>query len=124
MCEFDGLEYRGGTPTDIDALFEFHNTAYVIMELKAHRADMPKGQRMCLECMANDFTKAGKKALVIVGEHYEEPTESIAVANCTVREVFYNGHWYRGQGETLRERMMGFLEFVDRGKNDYRRALH
>lgn len=124
LCEFDGLDYKGGTPTDIDALFEHKNRAYVIMELKSFSAPVPKGQRLCLERMANDFTKAGKKAMVIVGEHYEKPDKDISVKDAMVREIYFNGEWYKGQGENLKERMMSFLQYVDRGYDDSRRTLY
>jgi hypothetical protein len=124
VCEYDDLEYKGGTPTDIDALFEFRNKAYVIIELKSFTTKVPKGQRLCLERMANDFQKAGKKVMVIVGEHYEDPDKSIIVKNCSVREIYYNGSWYRGHGERLKDRMMSFLQYADGGANDYRRQMH
>ena len=124
LLEFDGLEYKGGTPTDIDCMFEHKNRAYVIMELKSHHTPVPKGQKMCLERMADDFAKAGKKAMVIVGEHYESPDKNVTVATCTVREIYYNGNWYKGRGENVRERMFSFLRYADRGKDDDRRTVH
>lgn len=124
LCEFDGLEYKGGTPTDIDCLFEHKNRAYVIMELKSFSTAVPKGQRLCLERMADDFRKAGKKAMVIIGEHYESADKDIMVKDCAVREIYYEGSWYKGQGENIRERMYSFLQFADRGFNDSRRTVH
>lgn len=62
LIDFSGLELDGGIyPTDIDGLIEYHNSEYIIIEVKHGNANVPYGQRLALRRMVDDFTKAGKK---------------------------------------------------------------
>ena len=91
LVDFKGLGLDGGVyPTDIDALIEYHNSEYIIVEVKYDKTSVPHGQRLALKRMIDDFTKAGKRAIALVAEHYNSnPKEPIIAANCVVRELYY-----------------------------------
>lgn len=110
---YDGLKWGNGSPTDIDALIEWKDKAYVMIELKAGHAPVPYGQELALKRMADDFEKAGKKAIVIVAEHYEAPSEDIIVAKARVRKCYFDGKWYNCMlKESVKYRIECFLDYV------------
>ena len=70
LIDFKGLELDNGIyPTDIDGLIEYHDSEYILLEVKHKDARVPYGQRLAIQRMVDDFTKAGKKAVAIVCEH-------------------------------------------------------
>lgn len=91
LIDFQGLELDGGIyPTDLDALIEYHDAEYILIELKFEKAKVPYGQRLALQRMVDDFTKAGKRAIALVAEHYDsDPRKPVIAANCKVRELYY-----------------------------------
>ncbi len=91
LIDFQGLELDGGIyPTDLDALIEYHNSEYIILEVKYRKAKVPYSQRLAIQRMVDDFTKVGKKAIAIVAEHScSNPRTPVVAANCTVRELYY-----------------------------------
>lgn len=63
LIDFAGLELDGGIyPTDIDGLIEYHDSEYILIEVKHSNARLPTGQRIAMQRMVDDFTKAGKQA--------------------------------------------------------------
>ncbi len=87
--DFGGLRYGTITPTDIDGIIEMHDRGYIIHEVKYRDADVPRGQKLCLQRMVDDFKKAGKKAIAIIVEHYVDDTsEAVDNADCDVREIY------------------------------------
>lgn len=101
LIDFSGLKIPSTVagrddvyPTDIDALIEYQDSEYLIFEIKYRKKQVPKGQQLALQRMADDFTKAGKKAIVFVCEHSEkDTTKPILAANCLVREIYYCNQW-------------------------------
>ena len=77
LIDFKGLELDNGIyPTDIDGLIEYHDSEYILLEVKHKDARVPYGQRLAIQRMVDDFTKAGKKAVAIVCEHKWRPPDS------------------------------------------------
>lgn len=75
LIDFKGLELDNGIyPTDIDGLIEYHDSEYILLEVKHKDARVPYGQRLAIQRMVDDFTKAGKKAVAIVCEHKVDDT--------------------------------------------------
>lgn len=97
LIEFDDLSYRdGGSPTDIDAVFECHGWFWVLFEVKHKDKPMPRGQMLCLERAVEDFEKAGKRAVAMVVEHsVDDPEKAVKLAKCTVRAAYRNKQWYQ-----------------------------
>lgn len=99
LIDFKGLSIDDNIyPTDIDGLIEYHDSEYIIFEIKYGDAKMPRGQRLALERTAKALTKAGKQAIVFVCEHNVKDKERpVIAANCDVREMYYGykGVWER-----------------------------
>lgn len=91
LIDFQGLGIEGGIyPTDIDALIEYHDTEYILVEVKYKKAKVPYSQRLAIQRMVDDFTKVGKRAIALVAEHYDsDPRKPVIAANCRVRELYY-----------------------------------
>ena len=91
LIDFQGLELDGGIyPTDIDALIEYHDSEYILLEVKFKKTKIPYGQRLAIQRMVDDFTKAGKRSVALVAEHYDsDPRKPVIAANCMVRELYY-----------------------------------
>jgi len=111
LIDFQGLKMEYGIfPTDIDGLVEFRDKAYLIFEVKFYEAHVPIGQRLALSRMVDDFAKAGKRAVAIICDHFEENVNKpIVAAECAVREVYLSTeHIWRAP-----ERLMTLRECVD-----------
>lgn len=97
LIDFQGLGIEGGIyPTDIDALIEYHDTEYILVEVKYKKSKVPYSQRLAIQRMVDDFTKVGKRAIALVAEHYDsDPRKPVIAANCRVRELYYGeeSHW-------------------------------
>ena len=114
IIDFGGLRYKNITPTDVDGLIEYKGKAYVLMEMKYGKAEMPYGQRLAIERMIDDFSKSGKIATAFLCEHYvENPNEDIDASKTIVRECYYNGKWHSDGTKTLKTRLDTFISFVD-----------
>lgn len=116
LIDFKGLELDGGIyPTDIDGLIEYHNKEYILIEAKHGNAKVPVGQRVAMQRMVEDFTKAGKKAVAIVCEHnINDTNKPVIAAYCRVREFYYGGeHKWRPPDKrmTVQEMVKGFVKF-------------
>jgi hypothetical protein len=116
--DFSGLRYGTITPTDLDGVIELHDKGYIIHEVKYRNAEVPYGQRLCLQRMVKDFVKAGKKAIAIIVEHYVDDTsEPVDNAECNVREIFTTnkeGEWEWRPTKTpfkLKQLTDAFIEF-------------
>jgi len=114
LIDFKGLQMEYGIfPTDIDGLVEFRDKAYLIFEVKFNGAPVPVGQRLALSRMVEDFTRAGKKAIAIVCDHFEKNTDKpVVAAECVVREIYLGTEhrWHEPEKSmTLRESVDLFL---------------
>ena len=54
--------YKKTKTTDIDGLIEYHDSEYILLEVKHKDARVPYGQRLAIQRMVDDFTKAGTSA--------------------------------------------------------------
>lgn len=97
LIDFQGLNVDDNVyPTDIDALIEYHDSEYILLEVKYKNTRVPYSQRVAMQRMIDDFSKIGKKAIAIVGEHsVTDAAQPIIAADCNVREIYYGdeGIW-------------------------------
>jgi hypothetical protein len=109
--DFAGLIYGTITPTDIDALIDYKNRAYILIEVKYGKAKLPFGQKLALERLVKD-TENIKKSIAIVAEHYIHNTDQqIDISICNVREYFYKGQWRSPKDKiTVKEAIDKFLK--------------
>lgn len=120
IIDFHGLKYGSITPTDVDGLFEYHNKAYIFIEVKYGKQQMPGGQKLAFERLTDDVGTAGKKAVLFVCEHnVTDCEEDIVAADTIVRNIYVfnkntqKGEWKPGNGRTLANAVDIFLRWVD-----------
>lgn len=123
LIRFEGIRYGKITPTDIDALIEYHNQAYIFIEVKHLYKQLDLGQRLALQRMVDDATKAGKIATAFVLEHdITNPVEDVYLSKCKIRTHYFQGRWHdHNKGKFPKEVFDKFIEFVDMtkgGKNE------
>lgn len=94
---FNGMiRRRNITPTDIDGIIDYGGKAFVILEGKYGDADLPKGQRMALENLANTILEAKKKSVVIVYRHYiHNVNDEVNVSKQLVSEIYWKRKWFK-----------------------------
>lgn len=112
---FDGLTFGSITPMDIDLCIEYHDKAVIFCEYKLRGCKMPRGQRLCLERLANNCDTAGKLSVVMLCEHEVQDTdEDVKAEEAEVKAVYYKGRWYIGDGDNVK----GYLMRVIRKANN------
>lgn len=113
LRDFSGLRYGNITPTDIDAMMEYHNKAYVLIEAKHVNAPpIPYGQKLAYERMADDLA-THKPTLLIFCKHSYPVDVPIDFAECDVESYRINGKLYLIQNIKVRELMDYFISAVD-----------
>jgi hypothetical protein len=92
---FSGLiRRRNITPTDIDGIIDYNGKAFVILEGKHGDAELPKGQRMALENLANAILDGNKRVVVIVFRHdIHDVNIEVNVSKQLVTELYYKRKW-------------------------------
>ena len=117
VLDFTGILNPPYAPTDIDGLVEWKNKAYVIIECKHGDKDMSLGQKIAIERMTNDFSKAGKRAVAIVVEHnVDDIQQSVMVGDQVVRQVYYDNQkeWRKPNYiVTAKEAINNFIKYVE-----------
>ena len=95
LVSFEGMEVGENMwPTDIDAIIEWKDSAWIMYEVKHGKAPFPTGQRLVLERFVHDEWKAGKPAVAVVVEHQvDDPEEDVRLAQCPVRLVYWGGEF-------------------------------
>lgn len=89
--DFSGLLFNTITPTDIDGLIEYHDKAYILIELKYGDSPISEGQKLALERLTDDLRKVGKLTLCIIARHDNaDPKDDIDVAQCIVSRYRLN----------------------------------
>lgn len=119
IIDFRDIRYGKITPTDIDGLIEYKGKAYVLLEYKHREKELPYGQRLAIERMAQDFTAAGKRVVAIVAEHeIDNVAKDIPAGACIVREVYLGaGAWRPPRNKqsvkTLVDSFIGWVDDVE-----------
>lgn len=84
------------------------------MEFKYGNAPLPKGQRIALECIANDIHTAGKPTVVCVCRHnVTDPSEDIKAADAIVSDFYFNKRWHKDGRSTLRQICERVIRWID-----------
>ena len=96
---FDDMVYQNNArPTDVDALIEYKDKAWVIVEVKHRNKPVPVGQEIAYERLAHDLSKTGKPTLYIVAEHsIDDPRQEVQLRTCSVRGFVYDNKWYKAK---------------------------
>lgn len=113
--DFRNLRFGNITPTDIDGAIEYHNKAYVYIEIKYANSEVPFGQRLFLERQCDDMSVV-KPAISIISFH-DTMYGDIDVGNTIVSEYRYKRNWHNTKIRmSTRELIEKFLDMVDENK--------
>ena len=84
VLNFQDLTWGKIGPSDLDAVLELKDKAYVIIEAKEQGARWPRGQGIMLERLTKDLIRSGKHVLTIRATHNTETPQDIDIASCSV----------------------------------------
>jgi hypothetical protein len=88
------IRRRNITPTDIDGIIDYNGKAFVILEGKYGDAELPKGQKMALENLANAILESKKKVVVIIFRHHvHDINNDIIVSKQMVSDIYFKRKW-------------------------------
>ncbi len=90
---FEGLQRKGLSPSDIDAVLEIHDNYLILFEVKKDGVDIPRGQRVLLETLVDVWDETGRMGLVVKANHRVKNNADILLKDCEVEEVYYKGSW-------------------------------
>jgi hypothetical protein len=94
ILDFSGVRYENITPTDIDAVIEYKNRAYIFIEVKYLDAKLPYGQMLAIERLVND-TSLKKHSFAIIAKHeIHDVDEHVKLSDCVVRQIYYKRQWH------------------------------
>lgn len=112
---FAGLiRRRNITPTDIDGLIEYNGNVFIMLEGKYGDAELPKGQRMALENLANAILDGNKKVVIIVYRHYiENSNQDVIVSEQFVSDVYFHRKWNKICGFNVLQTIERFENYCD-----------
>lgn len=81
--------------TDIDFVLEFNDRFLILVEVKRGNADIPVGQRLLLERIADAWRASGRRAVVIHASWNELTDDGfINLRNAKVRKIYNEaGEW-------------------------------
>jgi hypothetical protein len=112
---FSGLlRRRNITPTDIDGLIDYNGKAFIILEGKYGDAEIPKGQKMALEHLANAMVDGNKQVTVIVFRHnINDVNEDVKVSEQSVTQVYFKRKWFTITTKNVLEVIDKFEKYCD-----------
>ena len=101
---FEGMTFDKIYPTDIDAITEYHNHFFIIMEVKGEGVPLSYGQLTALQRIVDALQDAKKDAVLFVCRHnVEDRTKPVLLRDTIVSEAYYNRQWYKIQPKTAGE---------------------
>lgn len=114
IIDFSGIRFSNITPTDIDGVIDYHDRAFVFIEMKLDGAEMPYGQQLCLERIVNAIQKSDRDACALLCRHNKRSTEEdVQAAETYVERVFWKGSWHGlKRPMTTKEVVESFLRFT------------
>lgn len=112
---FAGLiRRRNITPTDVDGLIEYNGNVFIMLEGKYGDAELPKGQRMALENLANAILDGKKKVVIIVYRHYiQNSNQDVIVSEQFVSDVYFDKKWKKIDGYNVLQTIERFENYCD-----------
>jgi hypothetical protein len=112
LRSFAGLRFGRITPTDLDALIEYHNKAYVLIEVKLEGAEFDGGQKLALERLCDDLEKA-KPTLLIFARHNYPIGHDIDCGACMIEQYRWQHKWYTARYSDVRKLVEKFIAMID-----------
>ena len=90
--DFTGVESGKIHPTDIDVVLEFDNEVLILMEVKRKNNEIPIGQKLVLERIANSW-HTDKSVVLYVTHDFKNDDKDIPLNQCNVDSIYMNGTW-------------------------------
>lgn len=116
LPSFVGLRYGTISPTDIDAVIEYHGKAFIFIEAKYKDAEIPEGQRILFVRLCDALEKAGIKTLFLKASWDEtllNQDGSFDLSRSTVTKVYTVKTGIRvGDGDTVKKYIDRFLVYA------------
>jgi len=91
--DFSGLQFGTITPTDIDAVIDFQDRAFVFIEAKHQNTGLPYGQRLAIERLCDACGETKRAALALIVSHQTPPDQQVDYATCVVAEFRFRREW-------------------------------
>lgn len=124
LIRFDDMHIGNRGFTDIDAIMEWRDRAWLIFEVKCVGKDVPVGQRLALERFVRDASACGKYAVAAIVEHnIGDPSRDVYLRDCLVKSLFvtYEYRWRPPKRfMTAHELMRSVIGLVDSEINQQR----
>ena len=98
---FEGMVFNKIYPTDIDAITEYHNRLFIIMEVKGEGVPLCFGQITALTRMIDALQDANKEAILFICRHQvKDISQPIILKDTIVSEVYWKRQWYKIKPKT------------------------
>ena len=93
LINFDGLRWGKKSMSDIDAMFEYKNKLFVVIEYKYKDSPLPLGQKIALTTLVDTLNQV-KPALLIIASHSTPSHEGdIDAASAIVTKMYGRNGW-------------------------------
>jgi len=115
IFDMRSLLYGKITPTDLDAMIEYKNTGFVLIEAK-YKQDFYQemGQQLAHERMARALWIANKPTVLIFARHdIANPASDVDLSTCQVTQYYYCGKWHRCNRWTVKQITDSFIRHLD-----------
>jgi hypothetical protein len=117
ILDFRHVRYGNITPTDLDAMIEYKNTGYVLIEIKHEQdfySDKEQGQLKAHERMVDALWVANKPSVLIFAKHHIKNTANdVDLAACQVTHYRYCGKWHKWNGQAVKQVVDSFIKHLD-----------
>lgn len=114
LIVFNGMTFGNVSPTDVDALIEYRDKAYIIFECKYRDAELPLGQKLALTRMVDALQQAGKESVLMICEHAVAAKDDVVLGDTRVRCIYYRKQYHPMPPQTttkeMTERFINYIE--------------
>ena len=101
---FQGMIYDKICPTDIDAITEYHNRFFIVMEVKYRDAPLSYGQETALQRMVDAIQESKRTAVLFICRHdISDRTRPILLKDTILTDAYYDKQWYKPKAKTAGE---------------------
>lgn len=81
--------------TDVDAITEYHNRLFIIMEVKGLGVPLNIGQTKALQRLVDALQEAKKTSILFICRHnISDISSPVLLKDTIVSEVYYNKQWF------------------------------
>lgn len=110
---FEGMAFNKIYPTDIDAITEYHNRLFIIMEVKGDSVPISYGQITALTRMIDALEETHKDAFLFICRHQvNDPSEPIYLKDTIVTDFYYKKEWRKASGLTAGQVWLNVMQWA------------